>query len=450
MKGQVTGTEESKFIKDIDRRDTSKMIPLASVDETKEIESGTYSISTPEELAKLATMTNNGLIGAGSEFVQGANIDLTGYSSGEGWTPIGTYDGVSAVSSTSFRAAFDGNGYKITNLKINVSDKNYIGLFGYVMGATIENIALENANVTNGTGKETGSLIGHVTTDLENIKVKTQVKNCYATGEVAGKDMTGGLIGLFAHSKIEDCYSECTVSGKVKYVGGFIGYSMNLTVGNSYSVGDVNVTEGYTSYFPYANFIGTIDHIGNILNCYSQGSLTVNGNSRVKFVYKSSNFSANSIIENCYTTGDGSGLDYTIDNTNKIIKRNSSVNLQIGINSESSSKLDFDFIGGIGSVELYRSIGLNKVDNLIAGLDSILTVLSRKQTELGATENRVNSALEEISTQYENLLSSRSTIQDANIAEISSEYIRQQILQQASATLMSTANQSASIALSLI
>ena len=75
---------------------------------------------------------------------------------------------------------------------------------------------------------------------------------------------------------------------------------------------------------------------------------------------------------------------------------------------------------------------------------------SKKQVEFGAMQNRLESALDEISTQYENLVSSRSTLRDADIAEVSSEYIRQQILQQASATLMATANQSPSIALQLI
>ena len=41
---------------------------------------GTYSIKTADELAKLATMTNNGLIEAGVEFVLGADIDLNTYS----------------------------------------------------------------------------------------------------------------------------------------------------------------------------------------------------------------------------------------------------------------------------------------------------------------------------------------------------------------------------------
>ena len=60
------------------------------------------------------------------------------------------------------------------------------------------------------------------------------------------------------------------------------------------------------------------------------------------------------------------------------------------------------------------------------------------------------SALDEISTQYENLVSSRSTLRDADIADVSSEYIKMQILQNASATLLATANQSPALALQLL
>ena len=83
-------------------------------------------------------------------------------------------------------------------------------------------------------------------------------------------------------------------------------------------------------------------------------------------------------------------------------------------------------------------------------LDGYLSKLTEKQVEIGSVQNRLESALDEISTQYENLVSSRSTLRDADFAETSSQYIQQQILQQASATLMATANQSPSIALQLI
>lgn len=88
-------------------------------------------------------------------------------------------------------------------------------------------------------------------------------------------------------------------------------------------------------------------------------------------------------------------------------------------------------------------------DNL-ARIDEMIRTVSAKQTEFGSTQNRLESALEEISVQYENLLSSRSTFRDADIAEESSAYIRNQILQQASATLLATANQTPSIALQLL
>ena len=94
--------------------------------------------------------------------------------------------------------------------------------------------------------------------------------------------------------------------------------------------------------------------------------------------------------------------------------------------------------------------GIGNGGDFFKQIDYLLNTVSAKQTEFGAAENRLDSALEEISTQYENLTSSRSTLRDADIAEVSSEYIRQQILQQASATLMATANQSPALALQLL
>ena len=96
-----------------------------------------------------------------------------------------------------------------------------------------------------------------------------------------------------------------------------------------------------------------------------------------------------------------------------------------------------------------RNIGVvNK--NYLATIDNILADISAKQTHFGAISNRLESVLEEIGIQYENLVSSRSTIRDADVAKDSANYIQQQILQQASATLLATANQSPSIALQLI
>ena len=102
--------------------------------------------------------------------------------------------------------------------------------------------------------------------------------------------------------------------------------------------------------------------------------------------------------------------------------------------------------------------GYDNTNNKIVGgqaemltkIDSVINEISARVTTLGAAQNRIDSAIESIAVQSENLTSSLSTLRDADIAEESSNYIQAQILQQAAATLLSTANQTPSIALNLL
>ena len=87
---------------------------------------------------------------------------------------------------------------------------------------------------------------------------------------------------------------------------------------------------------------------------------------------------------------------------------------------------------------------------MLAFLDKALNKISTKVTTLGAAQNRIDSAIESIAVQSENITSSLSTLRDADISKESSNYIQAQILQQAAATLLSTANQTPSIALNLL
>ena len=141
-------------------------------------------------------------------------------------------------------------------------------------------------------------------------------------------------------------------------------------------------------------------------------------------------------------------FDLSVYNANitAVDYKNIMTNLQVGINSDSSNQISFDtnFELNLGSRGDLTS------DEALASIMNFQAILSDKATALGAVENRLQSAIESIEVNIENLTSSLSTIRDADIAEVSSEYIRQQILQQASATLLSTANQSPSIALQLI
>ena len=86
----------------------------------------------------------------------------------------------------------------------------------------------------------------------------------------------------------------------------------------------------------------------------------------------------------------------------------------------------------------------------ITFIDKAIDNISLRCTKIGAYMNRLESAIESTDVQRENLIEAVSTIKDADAATESSNYIRYQILQQASATLLSTANQMPSIALDLI
>lgn len=155
---------------------------------------------------------------------------------------------------------------------------------------------------------------------------------------------------------------------------------------------------------------------------------------------------------------------------------NNIISLQVGLYADSSSQIELDAVlfqdahvsslftnyGGTVDAtiaEVAKLCSGYDTDNatIIGGqaemldkLDMVLVEISSRATTLGAAQNRIDSAIETIEVQSENITSSLSTIRDADVAEESSSYIKAQILQQASATLLATANQTPSIALSLV
>ena len=87
---------------------------------------------------------------------------------------------------------------------------------------------------------------------------------------------------------------------------------------------------------------------------------------------------------------------------------------------------------------------------MLGFIDNAIDIISDRVTRIGAAQNRIDSAMSALDVQSQNLTSSLSTLKDADVAEESSNYIQAQILQQASATLLATANQTPSIALNLV
>ena len=140
------------------------------------------------------------------------------------------------------------------------------------------------------------------------------------------------------------------------------------------------------------------------------------------------------------------------------------INLQVGLYGSTDSQITLDASlfekGDIKSLfgeekadVAEKCAGLKKgaaTGSMLDKIDEVINEISGRVTTLGAAQNRIESAVESIGVQTENITSSLSTLRDADVAEESSNYIKAQILQQASATLLATANQTPSIALNLL
>ena len=86
----------------------------------------------------------------------------------------------------------------------------------------------------------------------------------------------------------------------------------------------------------------------------------------------------------------------------------------------------------------------------MTNIDSAIENVTSRMTEIGGKQQRIISAMTAAGVMETNLTSTSSLIKDADIAEESSNYVKQQILQQTSASLLATANQAPSIAMNLV
>ena len=426
------------FIKDVQKRDTTNMISVSTLADDAKITSGTYKIETKEDLIKLSKISSQQDI-LGGEFVLANDIDMSGVDfetiSLGGINDDDTYSTVT----------FDGNGYRISNLNN--------GLFSGVCG-DVKNLGLVNSNINNYFSPLAGEILGNVS-------------NCYSSGGSVsgGSYFFGGLVGVL-YGKLDSCWSSTNINGASEDNGGLLGYAYNEAhISNSFSTGTVintqknkyNPDNQYSASGLVGAFSADEDHPASfsIENCYTTsavysesggaGIIASNGSDgdyfpvTVKNVYYDSSANPNiPIFSGDLSLITSSGL---VD-----ISSGNQTRLQIGINSDTSSMLDINTYFNVGAIE-----GLDMSSaNSLSIIDDALKRLNTKQVELGSVQNRLESVLESIGVSIDNLTSTQSTIRDADIANLSSEYIRNQILQQATATLLATANQTPAIALQLL
>lgn len=180
----------------------------------------------PQSTATAQNATYNG-----AYFLVTANIDMSDYVSTDGLTnflPVG--DG-SANGECPFSATFDGGNNEITYIynigyfinKANQSGEekyDYVGLFGYVYGATIQNLTVKSKSIT-----------------------PIEVNGVSYKGGVNGRDYVGGIVGKAVNSTLNEI--KLDYGGYVcgnDYVGGIVGFAQNTTIANSGKIFNASVS----------------------------------------------------------------------------------------------------------------------------------------------------------------------------------------------------------------
>ena len=150
----------------------------------------------------------------------------------------------------------------------------------------------------------------------------------------------------------------------------------------------------------------------------------------------------------------------------KLLSGGNELVLQVGFNSGSTSRISYQGVQGTLASLGLAAAGVSNLQYSINGisisegqsasrlaLDAVnaaISSLAATRGVLGATESRLQVAINNLSVARENFLSAESRIRDVDVASEAAELTRLGILQQAGASVLAQANQQPSLALSLL
>ena len=252
-----------------------------------------YQIANGAQLAYLASSVNGGETYTGKNFVLTANINLNG----QPWTPIANSFSDALLGGSDYRVFagnFDGKGHTISNVSIGSEteplEADVFGLFGATAGK-ISNLNLDTVSI-HGVAKIAsigavvgfaGGLAGSSGGSIENCHVTGLAMDMSAPSNVyAAAYWVGGLVGALDGAQL---INECSVSGSITEkagkgsIGGLIG-ELGKTAKITYSRSDVTVNVKADSHggADVGGFIGKgngkTDAETVIRNCYATGNVT--------------------------------------------------------------------------------------------------------------------------------------------------------------------------------
>ncbi len=151
-----------------------------------------------------------------------------------------------------------------------------------------------------------------------------------------------------------------------------------------------------------------------------------------------------------------SELDRIANNTQfngkNLLDGSLAASIQVSANADSTINIglsqDFDAAGlSVNAVAVDTSANASSA---VTSIDSAITLIDTNRGTLGAVQNRLESTISNLSNVSENLSAARSRVLDADIAAETAAMTKNNILQQAGVSILSQANQTPQLALSLL
>jgi len=281
-----------------------------------------YILANVEHLQEFAQMVNT----TSAERNVPANIKLVSDIdlSGIDWKPIG------GQGNTAYTGNFDGNGYTIKNLTINVNSSNYqdliaistfdagprafldLGFFGKVENATISNLNFENANIN--VSADLYSIINEAVSPegaefnyVARLTVGTIAGSAYNT-VITGSEEKNTIV-----SRITGYSTTTATNGQAHGIGGVVGVAQLVRTSNYNVKTNIinNIEETKESY------IGGV--YGYATSSYLAGdTLTPDASHQTSIDNVEVDFTATVLYKNNATVGGvvGAGRNMSLTNTN--------------------------------------------------------------------------------------------------------------------------------------
>lgn len=225
-----------------------------------------YEINSDKDLKLLAYHVANEEVDGyeGCYFALTRDISLSDTAS---WLPIGYFTEAGDSEPKPFKGNFNGQGYRVYNLKISDTTQDYAGLFGSIHGAVIENLTVDgqvNAH------SKAALLVGE-TND-------STISNCSSRGQVRGVGVIGGIVGEAYDSVILECTNTAGVLGGTDadgvndaYAGGICGSAQSSFMSDCTS----DTTDSYSALYSEGYVGGIAGNIyeTEIYNTYVEGKV---------------------------------------------------------------------------------------------------------------------------------------------------------------------------------